>query len=269
MRGMIPRRDVPIEFGDLADDPRARLEAAVQAIAHLRQGVDGERYPALRAIGDGPQSLAERYPQVQDIVFTCGPGTLGNAGHCNALWTFLMPFSRFFGHYSGQIYKIDESLPAHADDESLRRVFRRVIARMLNREFFGIIGNALSCCAFTFVVYSQDGGGEQLDADDLLVRTLAEYGIHTTRQELEWFAQAFWAQSIALKVGHGWRPPGARELPARVYEALSTVLHRPPEELRRWMDMLIAEWREQAGRVLARFGYAPDILLGKTEASRQ
>jgi hypothetical protein len=29
----------------------------------------------------------------------------------DALWTFLMPFSRFFSHYSGQIYKIDEPLP--------------------------------------------------------------------------------------------------------------------------------------------------------------
>ena len=78
------------------------------AVDLLRQGVDGGRYPALRAIGDGPQALTQRYPAMQEIVFTCGDRTLGNAGHSNALWTFLMPFSRFFGHYSGQIYKIDE-----------------------------------------------------------------------------------------------------------------------------------------------------------------
>ncbi len=269
MRGIIPPQDVPIEFGDLADDPRARLEAAAQAIDHLRRGVDGERYPALRAIGDGPQALADLYPPMQNLLFTCGPGTLGNAGHCNALWTFLMPFSRFFGHYSGQIYKIDEPLPSNPDDESLRRTFQRVIARMLDREFFWILGNALSCCAFTFVVFSQDGQGERLSEDDLLVHTLAEYGIRTTREDLEWFAQAFWAQSIALKAKHGWRPPTARDFPARVYEALSSVLHRSPEELSRWMDILIAEWREQAAQVLTRFGYDPLTILDKQEASRQ
>ena len=63
---------------------------------------------------------------MQDILFTGGKKTLGNAGHSNALWTFLMPFSRFFSHYSGQIYKLDETLPPNPDDGALRRVFRRV-----------------------------------------------------------------------------------------------------------------------------------------------
>ena len=73
----------------------------MRAVAMLRSDQATE-YPALRAIGDGPQALAERYPPMHDIVFTSGEGTLGNAGHCNALWTFLMPFSRFFGHYVSQ-----------------------------------------------------------------------------------------------------------------------------------------------------------------------
>ena len=70
--------------------------------------------PALRALGNGPQALAELYPLTQEILFTSGPGTLGNAGHANRLWTFLMPFSRFFSHYSGQLYKIEGELPAAA-----------------------------------------------------------------------------------------------------------------------------------------------------------
>jgi hypothetical protein len=198
-----------------------------------------------------------------DFVFTCGQGTLGNAGHCNALWTFLMPFSRFFGHYSGQIYKIEETLPdVPADgpedrptDGALRSVFQRVVARMLDREYYGILCNALSNCAFTFVLYSQDGEGERLDDSDLLVRTLAQYGIHTTREDLMWFAQAFWAQSIELKRQHGWRPPRASDLPRRVYEGLSHVLDQSPEELARWMDLLIDEWKVQAREMLTRYGY--------------
>jgi hypothetical protein len=126
---------------------------------------------------------------------------------------------------------------------------------MFDRELFGILCNALSCCAFTFVMYSQDGEGERLDENDLLVRTLAQYGIHTTREELMWFAQAFWAQSIDLKAQHGWRPPRAGDLPQRVYEALSVALDRPPEELRRWMELLIDAWRTHAGVMLAKYGY--------------
>ncbi|MGD1995072.1 MAG: aldehyde ferredoxin oxidoreductase N-terminal domain-containing protein, partial [Anaerolineae bacterium] len=91
-RGMIPRQDVPeaIIEGDLDN-----LEAATRAVALLRSG-EARSYPGLRAVGDGPQALAERYPAAEEIVFTGGSGTLGNAGHANALWTFLMPFSRFF-----------------------------------------------------------------------------------------------------------------------------------------------------------------------------
>lgn len=251
-RGIIPQDDVPPELkaARLGD-----LESVVNAVDWLRRGVDGGRYPALRALGDSPQALVDRYPAMRDIVFTGGKGTMANAGHGNALWTFLKPLSRFFSHYSGQVYKIDERLPENPDDETLRRTFRRVIARMLDREFFGILGNALSCCAFTFAIFSQDGQGERLDDTDLLVRTLSEYGIHTTREDLVWFAQAFWAQSITLKSRYGWRPPAAADFPRRIYNGLELVLGQPSEELERWMSMLIAEWKAQAARVLNRFGY--------------
>jgi hypothetical protein len=166
-----------------------------------------------------------------------------------------MPFSRFFGHYSGQIYKIDESLPEEPSDETLRPVFQRVIARMFDREFYGILCNALSNCAFTFVLYSQDGQGECLDDGDLLVRTLAQYGFHTTREDLMWFAQAFWAQSLDLKRHHGWLPPQAADIPRRVYEGLARVLGQPAPELERWMELLIDEWKTKAREMMARYGY--------------
>jgi hypothetical protein len=118
-----------------------------------------------------------------------------------------------------------------------------------------VLCNALSMCAFTFVIFSQDGRGERLSDDNLLVRLLRYYDIHTTRAELEWFAQAFWSQSIDLKCQSGWRPPSAADLPRRVYEALSLALERPPAELQSLMAMLIEEWTRQAGAVLARFGY--------------
>jgi hypothetical protein len=231
------------------------LEAAVQAVAMLRSGQASE-YPALRAAGDGPQALAEQYPAMQDVVFTGGKGTLGNAGHCNALWTFLMPFSRFFGHYVGQYYKVEEELPPPGSSpEAYRACFERVVGRLLGREFFWLLANALSQCAFTFVIFSQDGEGERLSDDGLLVRILRHYGIHTTRADLEWFAQAFWAQSVDLKRRFGWRPPAAADFPRRVYEALSLALGRPIEELQALMDLLIAEWKRQAGEVMRRFGY--------------
>jgi aldehyde:ferredoxin oxidoreductase len=258
-RDLIPREDVPRALArqlfNGAASPAGRLEAAAAALDLLRRGIDGERHPALRAVGDGPQALAAQYPAAQEIVFTCGRGTMANAGHSNALWTFLMPFSRFFGHYSGQTYKIDEPLPASADDEALRRTFARVVRRMLDREAFGILCNALSCCAFTFVIFSQEGEGERLDDTDLLVRTLRQYGIHTSREELMWFAEAFWAQSIALKAQHGWRPPSAADLPRRVYEGLELVLEQPVAELMRWMDMLIEVWVDHARERLHKFGY--------------
>ncbi|MBN1641163.1 MAG: hypothetical protein JXA09_08000 [Anaerolineae bacterium] len=255
-QGHIPVADVPPSLAACAAE--GGLEAAVVAVSLLRQGVDRARYPALRAVGDGPQAIAQRYPAMQDLVYTCGQRTMGNAGHSNALWTFLMPFSRFFSHYAGQIYKIDAPLPPRPTDEELRRTFRRVVARMFERESVGILCNALSCCAFTFVIYTQEGEGERLDDDDLLVRTLAQYGLRVTRQDLLWFAQAFWAQSIALKAQHGWRPPAAQDLPRRVYEGLSLVLDQPVEELVRWMAMLIEEWKQTASATLAKFGYDTD-----------
>ena len=261
-RGIIPGDDVPdfIARGmgffppAPAEGAGGALEAAVQAVAMLRSGQAAE-YPALRAVGDGPQALAQAYPPMQDVVFTGGRGTLGNAGHCNALWTFLMPFSRFFGHYVGQYYKVEEELPPPGSDEqAYRACFERIVGRLLVREFFWLLANALSMCAFTFVIFSQDGEGERLSDDDLLVRLLRNYGIRTTRADLEWFAQAFWAQSIDLKCQFGWRPPSAADFPRRVYEALSLALDRSPAELQSLMAMLIEEWKRQAGQTMERFG---------------
>ena len=169
-----------------------------------------------------------------------------------------MPFSRFFSHYSGQIYKIDEKLPPSGPDEAAYRAcFRRVVQRILQK-FFWVLCNALSMCAFTFVIFSQDGEGERLSDDDLLVRLLRNYGIHTTRADLEWFAQAFWAQSIDLKCQFGWQPPAAADFPRRVYEALSLALERTPEEWQSLMAMLIDEWKQQAEEAMRRFGYETD-----------
>ena len=249
-RGLIPLDDVPLVLraGPYLGD----LDLTARAVEALRAG---DPSPALRAVGDGPQALAERYPALQDILFTSGPGTLGNPGHANALWTFLMPFSRFFSHYAGQIYKIGGDLSPNASPAEVGALFQRVIGQMLQREFFGCLGNALSTCAFTFVVFSQDGQGVTLDESDLLVRTLACYGVETTREELEWFAEAFWAQSVAFKLERSWRPPVAADSPARVFEALSLTLGRPVAELRTLMDRLIAEWKRQAGDVLYKYGY--------------
>jgi aldehyde:ferredoxin oxidoreductase len=252
-RGIIPTGDVP-EFVAQADG-LGNLEAAIQAVGLLRTPHASE-YPALYVVGDGPQAMAERYPEMQDIVFTGGKGTLANAGHCNTLWTFLMPFSRFFGHYAGQIYKIDEELPSSgSDDSAYRACFQRVVQRMLQKEFFWVLCNAFSMCAFTFVIFSQDGLGERLSDDNLLVRVLGRCGIRTTRADLEWFAQAFWAQSIDLKCQFGWHPPAAADFPQRVFEALSLALERSPEELQSLMQMLIEEWKRQAEGVMGRFGY--------------
>jgi aldehyde:ferredoxin oxidoreductase len=257
-QGLVPGQDVPGFLRDLAPEdssPGCHLETAASAVAMLRTG-EAVKYPALRAVGDGPQALAEEYPAMQDIVFTSGKATLGNAGHCNALWTFLMPFSRFFGHYVGQYYKVDEELPAPgSDQESYRLCFERTTARLLRREFYWLLGNALSLCAFTFVVFSQDGQGEALSDDARLVRLLRNYDIHTSRADLMWFSQAFWAQSIRLKCDFGWRPTAASDLPRRVYEGLSLALERSPGELMELMDMLIDEWKRQAGSTLRRFGY--------------
>ena len=262
--GLIPPDDVPASIAEVPgfeegtpSASRERLEVAARGVSMLRSG-EAEQYPALRAVGDGPQALAERYPEMGDVVFTGGSGTLGNAGHANALWTFMMPFSRFFGHYVGQIYKIDEQLPPRdADPAVVDACFQRVVERMLQRECYWLIGNALSMCAFTFIIFSEGGEGERLSEDDLLVRLLRHYGIRTTRADVEWFAQAFWAQSMDLKAQCGWRPPEAEDFPRRVYEALSLALDRPVDEVRDLMAGLIAEWKRQAGRRLRRFGYEP------------
>jgi aldehyde:ferredoxin oxidoreductase len=257
-RGLIPQGDVPPA---LAGAQLGDLEAAVTAVNLLREGVDILKYPAVHALGEGPQGLAVRYPEMQDLVYTCGSRTMGNAGHSNALWTFLMPFSRYFSHYAGKIYKIDEELPpipegaSSPDDDALQIVFQRTVKRMFDREYFGILCNALSSCAFTFVMFSQDGQGERLDDTELLVHILSEYGIHTSSENLMWFAQTFWAQSIDLKRQYGWRPPTAQDLPLRVYEGLELTLKHPVSELMRWMDLLIGEWKKRAASVLRRFGY--------------
>jgi aldehyde:ferredoxin oxidoreductase len=249
-RGWVPLEDVPafLHTGPYL----GRVAATARAVEAMRAG-DPAR--ALQAVGDGPQALAQRYPNLQDILFTSGPGTLGNAGHANALWTFLMPFSRFFGHYVGQFYKVEGELPADAEPEIADPLFERVVRQALQREYFGCLGNALSTCAFTSVIFSQDGHGTTLDDGNLLARTLACYGIETSRVELEWFAEAFWAQSIVLKVEHGWRPPGASDFPDRVYEALSLALDRPERDLMELMRRLIAEWKRQAGESLYKYGY--------------
>jgi hypothetical protein len=84
---------------------------------------------------------------------------------------------------------------------------------------------------------------------------LCKEGLLHTNAELIAFSQAFWAQSIDFRCQHGWRPPSAADFPKRVYEALSSTLDRPPQELETWMEQLIAEWKRQAGEVLTRFGY--------------
>lgn len=272
-RGIIPPDDVPDcitssasftatllgSAGSTSESPfqesRLRLDAAVQAVAHLRSPDSGD-YPALRAVGDGPQAIVDRYPEMQDIVFSCGDRTLGNPGHCNALWTFMMPFSRFFSHYSGQIYKIDGVLPQpDSDEETYQAFFAEIIECMLQREFYWLLCNALSHCAFTFVIFSRGGKGNTLREDDLLFRILSQYGIQLNRAELTRFSQAFWAQSIDLKRQFGWEPPSAAEFPKRIYEALSIVLDQSPTELQALMTLLIEEWKRQAGAVLDRFGY--------------
>jgi aldehyde:ferredoxin oxidoreductase len=253
--GAIPATDVPAE---LRNARLGKLDDAAQAVS-LLASVDPQARPLMMAVADGPQALADAYPGLRDSVFTSGRGTLGNAGHCNALWTFLMPFSRFFGHYVGQAYKIDETLPPPgAPETAYQACFERVIGRMLNREAMGVLCNALSMCAFVFVIFTQDGAWETLDEDDTLVQTLAHYGIDTTRADLMWFARAFWAQSMALKAEYGWTPPGPKDLPRRVYEALALALDRPVEELQPLMGMLIVEWKRQAGEMMARFGYQVD-----------
>lgn len=162
--------------------------------------------------------------------------------------------ARLSGPTGGTIAKLAQTRAGPQDYEAC---FERVVDRLLAREFFWILANALLQCAFTFVIFSQDGQGERLSDDDLLVRLLGRYGIKTTRADLEWFAQAFWAQSMAFKAGFGWWPPAAEEMPRRVYEALSLALARPVDEVQALMARLIEVWKRQAGQVMRCFGHEP------------
>ncbi|MBD3320437.1 MAG: hypothetical protein GF350_05000 [Chitinivibrionales bacterium] len=253
--GKIPPKDLPPFFADTSCP--GRLEKAAQTMELMLAG-NHKQYKALRCIGDGPQALADAYPGMKNAVFTCGKQTPANPGHGNQLWTFMMPFGRFFGHYVGQFYKVNEPLPSpDAPMEEYRKCFRRVTQELFEREYIGILGNAFSQCGFTFVAFTENGKGEKLDSGNLLVRLLKEYGISTTRNELEWFAQAFWAQSTDFKLQLGWRPPNARDFPRRVFEMLSQTLNRPAEKLIELMGILIEEYLSHARKVMVRNGYDP------------
>lgn len=249
-RGLVPVEDVP---PILRQGPY--FGQVDKAAAVLNDLGTAQPAPAVRALGDGPEGLVSAYPDLRDLVFSSGSGTLGNPGHGNALWTFLMPFSRFFGHYSGQIYKIDGDLTPDMRDDAIEVLFEDVITRMLQREALICLGNALSACAFTFVIFTEDGLGEALDRGSLLVRTLALYGLSVHDQDLLWFAKAYLARSIALKAALGWIPPRASDFPKRVRDLLSSVLDRPVDEVACLMDQLIGVWKRQAGELLHTFGH--------------
>ncbi|MCL7455508.1 MAG: hypothetical protein M8467_20935, partial [Anaerolineae bacterium] len=162
--------------------------------------------------------------------------------------------SRYFGHYVGQLYKIAGQLPPAGDQDAVRAQFEAVVRQALEREWFGVLCNSLSACAFTFVLFSEGGEGRALDGSDLLVRLLACYGLETRREELEWFAESFWSQSVGDKLERGWLPPSAVDYPDRVFEILSLSLGRSVPELRSLMDQLLGEWKRQAAEVLYRHG---------------
>jgi aldehyde:ferredoxin oxidoreductase len=251
-QGLIPPQDVPPFLR--GGQNLGSIDRTWQSVTLIREGTG---YPALRAVANGPQALGERYPATQDLLFTCGRGTLGNAGHCNKLWTFLMPFSRFFGHYSGQVYKIAGEIRPGATREEAQALFRRVISEMLQREYFSVLCNSLSCCAFVFVIYTEDGQGVRVEPSGPLLAILRHYGIEASYRDLMWFVQAFWAQSMAFKLQCGWQPPSPDDYPRVVYEALSLALHQPPEELQRLMGLLIEEWKHQTRSVMGKFGHEP------------
>ncbi|MHC4914890.1 MAG: aldehyde ferredoxin oxidoreductase N-terminal domain-containing protein [Planctomycetota bacterium] len=249
-KGLVPEADLP-DFLKGREQLFGDLELAARCLGALRAG--GEGSAAIRALGDGPAGLAAKYPALADIVFTCGPRTLGNAGHCNALWTFLMPFSRFFSHYSGQIYKIDEKLPPGAGDDEAHEVFRRVIARMIERELVCVVGNSLSMCAFVFNVFTVNGKGEAVDWD-LFNQVLAVYGLDRPGEELRAEAERFLAQSLAFRSETGWRPPSAADYPARIFEAVSGPVGESPERCRALFDVLIDEWKAASAELMSRHG---------------
>ena len=254
-KDLIPLSDVP-EFLHQKDENFGSIKKTRQVLDLLES--DDHNYRAIRRLGDGPQALVEIYPKMRDSVFTCGEKTLGNAGHSNKLWTFLMPFSRFFSHYSGQIYKVSGSIPANPEPDDFKKLFPRVIKEMFEREYFSILCNAFSCCAFGFVIFTKDGAGVELGNDGLLEEVLDFYGIEMTKEELVHFAQNFWAQSMELKIKHGWKPLAANQFPFRIYEAISQAISHPPEKCKEMMDLLIAEWKSQAKEVMSKYGYQVD-----------
>lgn len=247
---LIPKADLP---SYLQQGPYfGNLEKAAQVVSALRTG---NVSPAVRVLGDGAQALAERYPALQPHVFTSGSNTLANPGHANALWTFMMAFSRFFSHYSGQIYKIPGSLDEVRTVSERRSLFRRVVRDMIQREIHLCLGNTLSLCGFTFVIFSEDGDGQNLASDDLLRRTLSLYGIDLQTSDLVWYAQSYWAQSIKMKTDAGWTPPTASEIPNCVYALLAQSLDRSEDTLTMMMGELIHEWKHQAGSILRFHGH--------------
>ncbi len=259
-KDVIPLSDVP-EFLHHKESNFGSIEKA-HGILELLETNDHE-YRAIRCLGDGPQALADAYPEMRDSVFTCGAKTLGNPGHCNKLWTFLMPFSRFFSHYSAQIYKVSGSIPENPDQDVLQELFPCVIDEMFQREYFSILCNTLSCCAFGFVIFTEGGAGVELSRDDLLVKVLHFYGIEITREELMRFAQNFWAQSMDLKSKHGWQPPDAHQFPYRIFEAVSQAISHPPEKCREMMNLLIVEWKRQATRMCASMSCSSLIAIAR------
>lgn len=251
-KGLIPLSDVP-EFLHQPDENFGSIDKAHKLLELLK--IDNHGYRAIRCIGDGPQALVDAYAKMRDSVFTCGTKTLGNPGHCNKLWTFLMPLSRFFSHYSGQIYKVSGNIPENPDSDILRELFSGVIQEMLQREYFSILCNVFSCCAFGFVIFTENGAGVELSRDDLLVKVLRFYGIGISRKELMRFAQNFWAQSMELKIKHGWQPPDADQFPYKIFEAVSQATSHPPEKCKEMMDILIDEWKLQASKIMNKYGY--------------
>lgn len=254
---LLPNKDYPEFMNDGECFNNVDLTAKLVTMLRTREA---EKYPALTAAASGPQVMADIYTELKDIVFTGGKQTIGNAGHCNALWTFLMPLGRFFSHYAGQFYKIDEKLPdPGSSDEEYKIIFKRAIRQLLDKEFYCLLGNVLSHCGFTFVAFSEGGKNKQLCKEDLLVRLIQAYGYQINKPDLVWFGQAFWAQSILFKLECGWEIPTADDFPDRIYESLAIKLKHSPEELKKLMGILIDEWRTQATDILYHMGYDKNL----------
>jgi aldehyde:ferredoxin oxidoreductase len=249
-KGLVPQAHLP-EFMRGREELFGDIELAAQCLRALAAG--GEGSEAIRALGDGPQGLAGKYPALKDLVFTCGPRTLGNAGHCNALWTFLMPFSRFFSHYSGQVYKIDEQLAPGSSDEGAREVFRRVIERMVDREVVCVLGNGLSMCAFVFNAFTENGKGDNVNLA-LLNEALGVYGLDQDAAVLRRGAEAFLAQSLEFRRELGWQPPTVEDYPARIFEAVSGPVGESPERCRQLFALLVEEWKRWESELITRYG---------------